>query len=253
MMKESVPAMAVASFLCLAACLALGQPAAGPVGFDVASVKPSQLAKTGVEGSRRDSIDHTPTSLTMRNVNLSTCIEYAYGVKFYQVTGPGWLVDDRYDIVAKTSAPVPLDQLKRMLQPLLAARFRLALHREAKPFSVYEMVIAKNGPKLHEAAGDAKSELWVSGGAFVFHHTSTSELAERLSGLAGMDRPIIDKTGIRGAFDITLASLAEKVRQGDSAAIFDAVEEQLGLKLVPARTSIEVLVVDHAERVPVEN
>ena len=110
--------------------------------FDVASVKPS------VPGSSGGGITPGPTGLTARNVTLLFCIRIAYDVQDYQVSGPNWVSTEQYDIVAKTVAQVNQDQLRLMLQALLAERFKLVLHREDRTRSVYELVIGKNGPKL---------------------------------------------------------------------------------------------------------
>lgn len=108
------------------------QPAASPQAFEVASVKVSQVGRAGGEGSRRERVDHTPGSLTMRNVTLKSATAWAYEVKSYQVSGMGWMETERYDVVGKTASEVPEEQLRLMLQNLLANRFKLAFHREEK-------------------------------------------------------------------------------------------------------------------------
>src|SRR5579864_8264422 len=84
--------------------------------FDVASVRPSEIAIASGEGSRREEIHAEPGSLSMRNVSLSSCIQWAFEVRPYQVSGPGWLRDQRYDISAKSDGPVREAELRRMLQ-----------------------------------------------------------------------------------------------------------------------------------------
>ncbi|MBZ5668011.1 MAG: TIGR03435 family protein, partial [Acidobacteriia bacterium] len=79
--------------------------------FDVASVRPSQGAGSGLQG-RRENIETAPGSLIMRNASLASCIQWAYDVKPYQLSGPGWLTDERYDIAAKTESPDAVDQLR---------------------------------------------------------------------------------------------------------------------------------------------
>src|ERR1700688_1489280 len=81
-----------------------GQPAAAPQSFEVASVKVSQIGRAGGEGSRRERVDHTPGSLTMRNVSLKSAIQYAFNVKQYQVTGPGWIETEPYEINGRAGA-----------------------------------------------------------------------------------------------------------------------------------------------------
>src|SRR5258708_27758971 len=96
--------------------------------FEVASIRPNSASKAGGEGSYRSKIEFTADSLTMRNVDLSECIQWAYGVRFYRLSGLKLLKTERYDIFAKAEAPVPLSQLEAMLQDLLAKRFNLTLH-----------------------------------------------------------------------------------------------------------------------------
>jgi uncharacterized protein (TIGR03435 family) len=227
---------------------------AEPVAFEVASIKPSAVWRTGGEGSSRSRIEHSPESLTMRNVDLSDCVQWAYKVKFFQIGGTKALDAERYDILAKTAAPVSIDDLRRMLQDLLAQRFKLVLHRDTKLLPVYELVVAKRGRKLPAAKATvdmtlhaAESLPRVEDGSFIFQETSMAEFAEKLSQLRGIDRPVVDRTGIQGYFDITLKSAASAILD-DSTSLFGLVEEQLGLKLAPARAAFEVLVIDHAEK-----
>jgi len=222
--------------------------------FEVASIKPSAVWRTGGEGSSRSRIEHSPESLTMRNVDLSDCVQWAYGVKFFQIVATKTLDAERYDILAKTAIPVPIHDLRSMLQGLLAERFKLLLHRDTKLLPVYELVVAKHGPRLPaaKATGDltlhaVESLPRVEDGSFVFRETSMAEFAEKLSLLRGIDRPVVDRTGIQGYFDITLKSAASALLD-DSGSLFGLLEEQLGLKLAPSKAAIDVVVIDHAEK-----
>src|SRR5260370_1020103 len=87
----------------------------------------------------------------MRNVNLKTCIRWAYHVTEYQVTGPAWLDSERYEIAGKAAGPAAEDQLRLMMQPLLQERFKLAFHRQTKEIAAYVLVIGKKWPKELEA------------------------------------------------------------------------------------------------------
>ena len=131
------------------ASLAFAQPA-----FEVASVKPNPNAKAGGEGSARETIDSAPGSLTMRNVSLRSCVRWAYGLRDYQLTAPASTAAERYDIVAKATGPAPVNQLRLMLQTLLAERFQLALHRESRELPVFALTVAKNGPRLRAPTAD---------------------------------------------------------------------------------------------------
>jgi uncharacterized protein (TIGR03435 family) len=136
-----------------------------------------------------------------------------------------------------------------MLQALLSERFKLAIHRESKERTVYELVVGKNGPKLHEVeAGPGHSN--GGHGSLSAQKMSMSHLADSLSRI--VDLPVLDMTGLKGAFDIELKWAPD----GDDAngpSIFTAVQEQLGLKLEQRKGPMEIIVVDHAERVPTEN
>ena len=147
-----------------------------------------------------------------------------------------------------------------MLQDLLAKRFKLALHRGTKMLPVYELVVAKGRPNLHAADAGASCPLVhaaeslprIQNDSFLFSDASMAELAQMLTQLRGIDLPVVDRTGIMGTFDIVLKSAPSAAREADSAALFTIIQEQLGLKLAPAKAPMEVWVIDHAEK-PSEN
>jgi hypothetical protein len=157
--------------------------------------------------------------------------------------GPDWAKADQFDVQAKMSEAdiVAMQKLKPaeaaarsqlMMQTLLAERFRLKVHSEAGQAPIYELVVAKGGPKMEVAATDASGEQHV--------------------GMMG--RPVIDKTGLSGTYNFTLNSSwcgAPPCGPDYASAMFSALQE-LGLKLQPATGAIEIIVIDHAER-PSEN
>src|SRR3569623_2065736 len=107
--------------------------------FDVASIRPSQAARAGGEGSGRESVNISPATVTLRNASLSFCIQWAYSVRFYQLSGPDWILRSRYDVIAKSVTPAASErQLKEMMLALLADRFRLRLRRSTRTIPVYE-------------------------------------------------------------------------------------------------------------------
>jgi uncharacterized protein (TIGR03435 family) len=234
------------------------QPAAPAQAFEVASVKPAAIPVER-EGRNRSRIEHTPNTLTMLNVGLSDCVQWAYGVAFFQVSAVH-LSTDSYDILAKAGTSVPVNQLRMMLQDLLAKRFKLTLHRETRMFPVYELVVAKGGPKLPAGNAGASRPLVhaaeslprIQNDSFLFSDASMAEFAQMLTQLRGIDLPVVDHTGITGTFDIVLKSAPSAAREADSAALFAIIQEQLGLKLAPAKAPMEVWVIDHAEK-PSEN
>ncbi|HJZ99836.1 MAG TPA: TIGR03435 family protein [Candidatus Solibacter sp.] len=128
------------------------------------------------------------------------------------------------------------------------------MHRDTKEFSVYALVVAKNGPKLIEATGDGGTKLSMGGRRIAAQHATLAQFANFLA--MRTDRPVVDRTGISGAFDITLAWTPDTAPPGaanPNPSIFTAVQEQLGLKLEAAKAPIEILVVDRAEKIPAEN
>jgi uncharacterized protein (TIGR03435 family) len=232
-----------------ATSIVLAQPQ--PAAFSAASIKPAAVA-VGREGGNRSRIQHTPTSLTMWNVSLADCVLWAYGIAPFQLPGarPG---SDSYDILAKTDGPVAVSQLKVMLQDLLAKRFKLAIHRETRMLPVYELVVAKGGPKLPKAnasapVNTAESLPRVENGSFVFANASLADFAQMLAKLQGVDLPVVDRTGIAGTYDIVLKGAPAAAREADTAALFTIVQEQLGLELTSAKAPFDIVIIDHAEK-----
>jgi uncharacterized protein (TIGR03435 family) len=225
--------------------------------FDVASVKSHKPAVA--EGANRERIDSAPGSLTIRNASLSDCIKWAYLIRDYQIFGPSWLMTEKYDITAKAAGPAPLNQLRQMLQTLLTDRFQLRLHRETKDLPVYELVATKSGPKLHKAEPGGNTSMQGENGSFVFRGTSMPQFAEDLATLRQVDRPVLDRTGFPGVFDFNLKfgesndEMKRALIAGDGASIFTLIQEELGLKLEARKGPVEMLVIDHVERVPTEN
>lgn len=216
--------------------------------------------KAGGEGSStRSQIENSPDSLTMLNINLNEMVQWAYGLQPYQISGQNMLMDRRYDIRAKSGGPVSVTQMRGMLQGLLTTRFKLTAHRELKKTSVFELVTAKGGPKLPRNKVDQSPVSYVRenlprvvDGGFLFTNTSMTEFAEQLSQLRPIGQPVLDRTGIKGVYDITLKSAASAILQPDGPSLFTLIQEQLGLKLVAAKDAIPILIVDHAEE-PSEN
>ena len=238
------------------ATLVLSARAQSPA-FEVASVRPHK--PTVSQERALESIDSGPGSLTIRNASLSSCIKWAWQIKDYQISGPGWLNDERYDISAKAAGSAPLDQRRQMLRTLLTERFQLQVHLETKELPVYELVTAKSGPKLHKAEPGGNTDMKGENGSFAFRGTSMPQFAEDLSTLRGVDRPVLDRTGLQGAFDFSLKfgesndEMKRALIQGDGPSLFTLIQEQLGLKLEARKGPIDMLIIDHVERVPVEN
>ncbi len=225
--------------------------------FEVASLKAH--LDTSSERRNNESIDSVPGRLTIRNASLASCLKWAYDIRDYQISGPTWLQTEKYDIEAKAPDAAPLKQLRLMLQTLLAERLNLAAHRETRDLPEYALVAAKSGPKLHKADADGNTSININNGSFVYHHISMLEFAANLSTFSQVDRPVLDRTGINGVFDFSMqfGATADEMKRafvaGDGPSIFTVIQEQLGLRLEAQKGPIEMLVIDRAQKTPVDN
>jgi uncharacterized protein (TIGR03435 family) len=232
--------------------------AAAGAEFEVATVKSSppptgDLININVGTVRNGKV-------TFGNASLSDCLKFAYGiVSDEQIAGPDWIKSRavRFDIVAQAAPGTERDQLQPMLQSLLADRLKLALHHEQKELSFLALVVGKNGPKLREAtAGAAASGDNIAARRHIVSNRMSMGLLATL--LSRFEREIVvDQTGLKGLFEIKLdwtpddGAAANDLATGPS--IFTAVQEQLGLKLESRKGPLDVLVIDHAEKVPADN
>jgi uncharacterized protein (TIGR03435 family) len=205
--------------------------------------------------------DFSGPRLTIENFRLSDLITYAYDIKDYQLLDvPHWADIDRYDISAKAEGDAALtrDLARPMMQALLADRFQLKVHRGTKEMPVYTLVVAKNGPKFKEGAPEAQSMLRLGsvgkGVVMTVTKGSMAQLASQFSNRNGVDRPVIDKTGLAGGYDYKLewGDYGAVNADADVVSIFTAIQEQLGLKLEKTTAPVEVLIVDSAAK-PSEN
>lgn len=233
--------------------------AASTLQFEAASIKPaSPSAPPPGRLTRIEAIIGTsPGLLTARSATLKELIEGAYSLERYQVVGgPEWIESARFEVQGKAAAAASRQQLLLMLQPLLADRFKLAFHHETKEMAVYALAVAKGGPKFQtsKAAPESKPRPLNHLG----YNVDMAWLATYLTHL-GSDMPVIDKTGLAGKYDLDLdmgriAAVAAADAGGAPGmgamfqATVNAVEDQLGLKLVRTKAPLDIFVVDHAER-----
>ena len=323
--------LSLAGLLAVAAFGAAGQEAAPAPEFEAASVKRAEPLNVGAMmsgGPVRISMgcnQPDPGRFTCTGMPLRMLLVRAYGVKNYQISGPSWIDSERFDIAAKIPAGATQDQFKLMLQKLLADRFQMTVHREAKDLPVYALVIGKNGHKLKESTGDGQGKpiddtfagrgvppppppggggeqnvmvmrsgsgpggrngvimTMRNGQAEIIGTKATlASLASMLSGQ--LNRPVVDETDLKGEYDFTLdfapdetmrpggamgglviagpgvvggpapaAPGSEAREPGSAPSIMSAVQNQLGLKLEPKKTPVEMIVVDKAEKIPTEN
>ena len=173
---------------------------------------------------------------------------------------PGWANSEPYDVQAKVdaataeawkklSAKEVAAQQHLMMRSLLADRYQLKAHVETELGPAYDLVVAKGGLKMKEAPVDEKPYGMIAGGTMTVHAKSLDWLIGNLAGWSG--RIVVDKTGLVGKkFDFELKWSPDW--QSDAAnagpSIFTALEEQLGLKVVPSQEPVKTLVIDHIER-----
>jgi uncharacterized protein (TIGR03435 family) len=228
--------------------------------FDVASVKP--IARP-VGKDARGNLVAGPDRIGGRNVSLKSLIAEAYRVQPYQISGgPNWLDLDEFDIDARSGAPVTREQLRAMLQALLAERFHLTLHRDTKEMRVYALIVDKGGARLQPSEGELRpstSPQNFHGGMSQFANLISIQLSiptvddpTRPAIASGAPVPVVDKTGLAGNYDISVSLPNDS--GGDSYTRWQrALEDQLGLRLETQKAPVELLVVDRADRVPIAN
>ena len=221
--------------------------------FAVATIRPSAAE---VKFEHDGSIEVFGDTLRMKDVMVQSCIKWAYDVQDSQVAGPGWIDSDRFDITAKSDRPANEDEMKRMLQGLLAERFGLAFHREQREMKALVLSVASGGAKLKPAA--APDDL-------PYHQNSANgtiaksmPIREWANFIAGpLQMPVVDETGLTGKYDFVIdftGYIPEPgknmdVRRPDATAILKAVlQDQLGLKLEGSRAKVEVMVIDRIEK-----
>ena len=224
---------------------------ATPPAFEVASVKPAapnnRTRMQFLAGGR-----FTATSMT-----LKTLLSVAYDIREFQISGgPDWMTSARFDVSSKAEHPsATTSDMVLMLRTMLADRFKLALHWETRDVQVYELVVADSGLKLRESDASKARSLDGGGGRAIGAKVTMDLLSQFLSMQLG--RTVVDKTGVNGAYDVTLTwtpetnpvqNSADNPRPLDGPSIFTAVQEQLGLKLVSRRGPVEWMMVDRAER-----
>jgi len=253
------------------------QPAANPLTFEVASVRPSAPDARGF-------INFLPGGgLRALGIPLKTLITLAYEVRDFQVSGgPGWIDSERFDINARREASETTESTRydltktiderrktvERLRNLLEERFQLALHRETKEQQVYALVVGKNGPKVKETK-DGNSLIRMGRGMLHGEGVQLDFLATTISSQLG--RTVIDKTGLTGKYDFELKWTPDPGQPAaapfgppppgvelppppdpNGPSIFTAVQEQLGLRLESQKGPVETLVIDRVEK-PSEN
>jgi uncharacterized protein (TIGR03435 family) len=236
----------------LLALTSLAVAADAPSAFEVASIRPSEGGREGV--------DVLPGTVTMRNLRLSGAIRWAYNVLDVQVSGPDWLTNTRFDIVAKAGTPAREPELRTMMQKLLADRFKLEFHRETKELQALILTVGKNGHKLKEVEQEGSPSFSTGRMNLTGKGATIAQLILFLS--AQLRQPIVDQTGLAVRYDYFMdinAYITEEMRSQPGppaeapSIVAQALQSQLGLRVDAKKTPLEVLVVDKIEKTPTEN
>ncbi len=253
--------------------VAAARAAAVPTEFEVAEVRPSK------PGATEQTTRMQNGRLDLQGYTVKRLMSIAFEVDEARIAGgPKWLDSDRFDVIAKTPKDLPLDALRRMMKTLLVDRFKLAVHNDDQPLEVFALTVGKRGAKLKESGGAVRSDCKISvelkGRTYVCQNTTMAQLAERLPSVAAayIVHPMVDLTGLKGAYDFTLVWTPKRVLQavagrgGNEGAqadgiaqastpagemtLFEAIDKQLGLKLEEQKHPMPSVVIDHLERLP---
>jgi len=237
--------------------------------FEVATIKPNNSGATQMQ------------RLVIRGRNFNTVassvqdlLSFAYNVQSKQiVNGPAWIGNDRFDIDAVPDAEgVPnSQQIRVMIQKLLADRFKLTFHHEQREMEAYVLEVGKSGPKMtvNESKGQLPGLGFGPGQGGITLRAGNATMAD-LTGFLQvlvLDRPVVDRTGLTARYDLKVTftpddsqfnghpprmpAAADGSAPAEAAAapsLYEAFQEQLGLKLTAEKTQVDVIVIDHVEK-----
>jgi uncharacterized protein (TIGR03435 family) len=220
--------------------------------FEAVSVKPNKTI------SNSESSHGSRGQFVATNVSLKFLIMAAYGIREYQVIGPEWLAGEHYDVAAKYPPNMPTTRAEEaeaqrvMLQKMLAHQFKLATHKDKKEFGVFALQVGKGGIKSKEVPNTG-SHTNVDNGHYNGKSVTMSVFADFLS--RNLDRPVIDMTELKGAYDFEFDFIPER-RAANSdnpgPTLATVIQDKLGLRLDPRKAPLDVIVIDHVEKTPVE-
>ncbi len=232
--------------------------------FEVASIR---LSKPGQPGFQAIKPNPDGAGYTASYLPVKLMIAFMYRIPARQIVGgPRWLEEDRYDVEAKADKKYTLDDLHTMYQNMLADRLHLKFHIETKEANAYVLTIDKNGSKMkvNDQPQGYNIPITFSGIGVMNGVRVPMPYFSWLLGqiLQDDERPVVDLTGLTGFYDFTLSYLPPNLPQEvhdnlpqealDRPSIFDALKEQLGLKLAAQKGPVQYFVIDHVER-PTEN
>jgi uncharacterized protein (TIGR03435 family) len=257
--------------------------AGGKMAFDVASVKLDKGPSRSPSFPLDNGDAFTPGNRFFADFRLLTYIRFAYKASLTPEQSdsilaqlPKWVASDRFEIQARAEGNPTKDQMRLMMQSLLADRFKLAIHFETRDVPVFALTLVKPGeigPKLRPHADgppcdapdvfasrcdaamlEMKPNRMYQAGA---RNVTMASVADILPSLAGLGRPVLDQTGLSGRFDFVvewapesngpLPPNADAQPDSQGPTFLEALGEQLGLKLKSTRGPVQALVVDHVE------
>jgi uncharacterized protein (TIGR03435 family) len=246
------------SFIILAlSSIVVGQARPGPA-FAAASVKRKTKFSPAPHIFKED-----PGRIIYQPTTLGILIDRAYRINHFQLIGPEWLNTEYYDVVVALPEGTTKTEVPAMFQQLLAERFHVKVHWENRTTPVYALAVGKNGPKLTACKEEECPPSLNSHSPNGFSRVQAKTLAGLAAGLRTIEgRPVIDETGLGGFFNIAVPRQGyfasernpdfESADPGGFPTVFKALEE-VGLKLVPKQAPTSYLIVDNADKIPVEN
>ena len=231
--------------------------------LDVATIKPNDSGGTMLQG-----LGFRGRNFATRNSSLGDLIGFAFNVKGKQIVGaPDWLDKDRYDVsgVPDVEGTPNVEQMRTMVRKLLQDRFKLTFHMEKRELAAFVLSVGKNGQKLKptEMSGPGPGVGFRQGKGgltLVFANGTVGEFAMTLQTVV-FDRPVVDETGLKGKFDITVTFSPDDSQFNGhppvpaktdgvepAPTLFEAIQQDLGLKLEGQKTNVPVIVIDHVEK-----
>jgi len=226
--------------------------------FDVASIRPSLPTQHGYQDLKARADGYMATYVPVKML-----IAYMYRIPARQIIGgPSWLKDDRYDVEAKADQKRTVDDLNTMFQNMLVDRFHLKFHIETKEANAYVLTIDKSGSKMKVNDQPQSYDMpmtFSSIGVWSGHRVPMPYFCWLLSqNLQDDERPVVDLTGLTGFYDFTLSFLPPGLPQEqldqlspearDRPSLFEALKDQLGLKLAAGKGPVQYFVIDHIDR-----
>ncbi len=229
--------------------LCVGIALAQPPAFQTATVK--EVVATAPRFHFAWEFSTTKDSLKLPYVTLWEAIALAYGVQNYQVKDAP--LETHYQISGTAAKPATRTELFTMLRPLLAERFKLAVHRESSAVNAFVLKQGGEAPKLQKAAGGDFSAV-PQGSTIEFKNCDMFLLAAMLSD--NFEEVVLDETGLKGSYDFKIdlgpflgkPLVSAEGLSGEGALFYQAVQAQLGLKIEKKKTNVEVWLVDHFEK-----